>query len=359
MAEWIICPSCQLKHSARPDGSCPRCHQPVAGFQPAAGSWTQSAALPGTAAGAPAAQDAEETAPLGVRLAGVGAMVLAVTNLIAFAAGEHQTMLLGSSVVDLLLGGALALGVRSRGLLGFMIFRVVAGGIGFGAYLWSTQGAAAGVVQVVLSTGFLLLLIGRAGAARLVLGGALSLLALGVQGVGVKVILGGDNPLTELLAGMQGYGAPVTSAEGQKIPWRIDLPGGHWRLRDAAATRRENPAIDTMLAWPAKDAAIVIIAEDVGAGRTIPIDALADAVGQNAKKALKNYHVLSQDPLATALDEAMMVHATGEVNGQTVEGLYGVFVDGSVAIQVTTLVGARKFAELEPELRGIIASLRR
>lgn len=30
MAEWTQCPSCQLKHVARADGSCPRCGQPVA-----------------------------------------------------------------------------------------------------------------------------------------------------------------------------------------------------------------------------------------------------------------------------------------------------------------------------------------
>ena len=29
MSEWTICPSCQLKHSLRNDGLCPRCHQPV------------------------------------------------------------------------------------------------------------------------------------------------------------------------------------------------------------------------------------------------------------------------------------------------------------------------------------------
>lgn len=29
MAEWKICPSCNLRHSARPDGLCPRCHKPL------------------------------------------------------------------------------------------------------------------------------------------------------------------------------------------------------------------------------------------------------------------------------------------------------------------------------------------
>ena len=35
MADWTICPSCQLKHTARNDGLCPRCHQPVAAGAPA------------------------------------------------------------------------------------------------------------------------------------------------------------------------------------------------------------------------------------------------------------------------------------------------------------------------------------
>jgi hypothetical protein len=31
MAEWTVCPFCQLKHTRRPDGSCPRCHQSLEG----------------------------------------------------------------------------------------------------------------------------------------------------------------------------------------------------------------------------------------------------------------------------------------------------------------------------------------
>lgn len=35
MAEWIQCPSCRLKHTARPDGICPRCRQPLSAGAPA------------------------------------------------------------------------------------------------------------------------------------------------------------------------------------------------------------------------------------------------------------------------------------------------------------------------------------
>ncbi len=51
--------------------------------------------------------------------------------------------------------------------------------------------------------------------------------------------------------------------------------------------------------------------------------------------------------------------AARKLNGQALEGFHGVFVDGSVTIQVTALVRAKNFAELEPELRAVIASLRR
>jgi hypothetical protein len=29
MADWIVCPTCNLRHSRRPDGRCPRCHESV------------------------------------------------------------------------------------------------------------------------------------------------------------------------------------------------------------------------------------------------------------------------------------------------------------------------------------------
>jgi hypothetical protein len=36
MAVWIECPTCRLKHTARPDWICPRCRQPLAGGAPPA-----------------------------------------------------------------------------------------------------------------------------------------------------------------------------------------------------------------------------------------------------------------------------------------------------------------------------------
>jgi hypothetical protein len=50
MADWMACPGCQLRHTRRPDGLCPRCKQPV----DAAGAET-AAPPPVPVAGPPAA----------------------------------------------------------------------------------------------------------------------------------------------------------------------------------------------------------------------------------------------------------------------------------------------------------------
>ena len=38
MAEWMTCPGCQLRHTRRPDGLCPRCKQPVEATSAAVGA---------------------------------------------------------------------------------------------------------------------------------------------------------------------------------------------------------------------------------------------------------------------------------------------------------------------------------
>jgi len=73
MAEWTQCPSCQLKHVARPDGLCPRCRHPVASGwgkvsapAPAApASWESNAAPPPAPPGPPSA-DGWANVPSGV-----------------------------------------------------------------------------------------------------------------------------------------------------------------------------------------------------------------------------------------------------------------------------------------------------
>jgi hypothetical protein len=51
MGDWMSCPGCQLRHTRRPDGLCPRCKQPVDGAAPA----EMAAAAVGTAEPAPLA----------------------------------------------------------------------------------------------------------------------------------------------------------------------------------------------------------------------------------------------------------------------------------------------------------------
>jgi uncharacterized paraquat-inducible protein A len=36
MADWVVCAHCQLRHSLRPDGRCPRCGNALPGVSPQA-----------------------------------------------------------------------------------------------------------------------------------------------------------------------------------------------------------------------------------------------------------------------------------------------------------------------------------
>src|SRR5712691_4502338 len=53
MGEWMSCPGCQLRHTRRPDGLCPRCKQPVDGA--AAAADMAAAEVPADPMGAPPA----------------------------------------------------------------------------------------------------------------------------------------------------------------------------------------------------------------------------------------------------------------------------------------------------------------
>ncbi|HET8540745.1 MAG TPA: CPBP family intramembrane glutamic endopeptidase [Anaeromyxobacter sp.] len=57
MPAWIVCPACKLKHSARPDGLCPRCRAPAAPGAPAS-AYAPAAPPQGGLAPAPDARGA-------------------------------------------------------------------------------------------------------------------------------------------------------------------------------------------------------------------------------------------------------------------------------------------------------------
>jgi hypothetical protein len=62
MADWMACPGCQLRHTRRPDGLCPRCKQPV---DAAAAPTTEAAPIPMTAPSSPPARPERAPVALG------------------------------------------------------------------------------------------------------------------------------------------------------------------------------------------------------------------------------------------------------------------------------------------------------
>jgi hypothetical protein len=69
MADWMACPGCQLRHTRRPDGLCPRCKQPVdAGAGPPLTTAPAPVAVPAREGRAPVAHHAAPGSPSAARL---------------------------------------------------------------------------------------------------------------------------------------------------------------------------------------------------------------------------------------------------------------------------------------------------
>jgi hypothetical protein len=383
MADWTTCPHCQLKHSARPDGLCPRCRQssgaaspgapavsppplppPLPEPAPSAGATgtVYRGDPPSTAAGGfqprPSSPRASDGLPLGARIAGavliLNALALiweAVTlpkNAGASPFGAGQPV---SAVVDLALGGMLLAGRES--VLRWTQLRVVLGGLLFAGVFLSQGQTVMAVFQVAFSAALLGLLVGRAEALRL----GVSTAALGLYFVLEIVGLSGSSVLARSLLRARGDigGEAVTRLEGDRVKYHLTLPGGSWYLRQTAAARKDNPLADRWLIRPANDAHIITIVEDLAPGQRVDLDRFAKVVLENRRTASTWLDPREQTPLAGATP-GEFVHVVSLTQGVKVETYYGLFVAGRHAYQVVAFAQQDAFPGLAAELRQVIES---
>ena len=204
MGEWTTCPFCQLKHSRRADGVCPRCKQsfaagsagpPAVEPMAAPGPARRVVATPITTAmpdvydgSAPPRSDtasAESTyatpggtvlaqgVPLGGRIAG-GVLLINALLLLAETAVTAKTpgsIGMRSSLVDLIVGGGLVAG--SERMLVWAKVRVVLGAIVFTIIQFAGGSALGGLFQLLFCGCLMALLFGNAGKIRIGIAGGL------------------------------------------------------------------------------------------------------------------------------------------------------------------------------------------
>lgn len=390
MADWVVCPTCNLRHSLRADGVCPRCKNPVAGAAeglpaqpvpapiqpgstpapPSVAARSSATAMPdvydgslpprsGPAAYAGAATPGEGF-PVAARVAG-GLLLLNAAALVAekallptAGAGLGQAGLT-SALIDLALGAMLLMGsekvlpwARLRAGLGLLVLPVI--------YV-ATGHRLLAVVQLAFSSGLLGLLLGHAGSLRMALSTTVVLICLGLEGLGLAGAATGSNPLTRWTLAREIEPEAVTSVTGGSVRYELRFPEGHWYTRKAAIAKKENPDADRWLVFPDRDAHVVVIAEVMPGGQVASMDKFAELVLQNLRGAVQGAEVVESGPLASGLQEARLVHTRGSARGLRVETYHGLYIHGSYVIQVMAFCPQTAFPALEREFQEILSSM--
>jgi hypothetical protein len=345
MADWIACPSCGLKHSARPDGSCPRCRQPVSGA-PLATVAAPEPVSPPAAPALPALPVAPDQAgfPAAWRVAGALFVAFGIFIIATSAGKAGDRTFLGAAVVDTVVGAALLAGkARWRG---FAIFRVVVGGLVFTPVLWFGQGPAAAALQLVLSLSFLALLVGRPGVARLVLGAVpgAAVLALGL--FGTAGAFGGDFE-AQTAAGL----------EGARFRWHLVLPPARCHARPPAAVAKLNAAAERMAYCPDDGAQIAVIAEEFPNLPSLDVEKVADLVVEGARRGIAGLEVVSREKHPQRPEAARLIETRGSALGVRYRWHYGVYVDGRRVVQAIAQVPEESAARSHDELARSVSSL--
>ncbi|WP_143140946.1 hypothetical protein [Nannocystis exedens] len=260
-----------------------------------------------------------------------------------------------TALIDIALGVSLVSG--STGAVGLSIIRV-----GLGLLLFTLMRAFAGDwlaagMQVGVSVAFLLLLVGHPRRLRIGLAALLFGFYLVLEGLGVYIVLSGQNPIARAVLSARGElaGEPAGEVVGGLVDYRLRAPSDRWFLRTDEAARRDNPLADRWLIRPDLDAHLLIIAERVP-DTMVPLAPFVDTVVGNMRGAASDFELLDAAPLPGYPDTGKLLRMRATVDGQHIDYLAGLVTAYGSAYQLIGFTGAHNFAAVEPELRAALES---
>lgn len=270
------------------------------------------------------------------------------------ALSETPTAGISAAIIDIVIGGAL-LNNNSK-VVTLAIIRVGLGLVLFGLMFLAKNDVLMAVFQVAVSASLAMLLIGRAGRARITAACVLFSGYVFMEGLGAYVIKTGHNPLGATFASLRGdLDGPAGEVVGISSDYRIRAPSGDWYLRDRQAAKLDNPLADQWLMLPSLDAHVAVIDEYV-AGAAMPVDLLTTAVLDNLRGAASGFSDLGTEPMAKFPGNGRLLHVRGRIGGEDVEALIAVISVYEHSFQVMALAPQRNFARVEGDLRAAIDS---
>jgi hypothetical protein len=198
--EWVICPSCQLKHSARPDGVCPRCGASIQGGGSYAAAVAASpyappqATIDGATAREVAPQEATPSTINPLHVTGIILLINAVLGLI-----EMGVMLSArekggfNSPVPLIIDAVVGVGLLQNkpDYRRWAIIRSVLGLVVYSGILIAKNDPFSAVINAVYIAGLLMLLIGQPGKGRIWAGIGLAAVCMLLEMLGLMMMATG------------------------------------------------------------------------------------------------------------------------------------------------------------------------
>jgi hypothetical protein len=362
MPEWVTCPSCGLKHTARPDGACPRCHQAIAA-EPGPPETPVTEAAPGQTMYVEHPLQMTEDQPAVPSSAKAAGLVLIANGLLQLVAtlvtgvGQGPVAFGGlfSVAIDFVVGGYLL--ADNEQALKWAKWRVGLGLLFLPFVQYMTGGFIVAGFQAAFSAGLLLLLLGTPGLLRLGMGVAACGLCLLLQLAGLFAIGVGTNPLSRYVLSSQAEGAAVKVVDGKDFKYRLQTTGDGWYIRKADLAKKDNPLADRWLINPGREGHVLVLVERVGPTDRINMDTFARVIMDNARNAVRDLTLVEQKTLENAQGPGRLLHTRGKVEGNAVEFYYGLYAREPEVYQVVAFTRQRNFGELEPQLYEWVSSL--
>ncbi len=281
------------------------------------------------------------------------ALVVIETFLLPSAKGP--TVGLGPAVFDVLIGASLVQG--NTKYQPWAIVRAVAGAVIWTALSLSNGERLVAALQVLVSASLLGLLIGQAGRARIVA----SCLAFGLYGVfellGIVALTTGVNPLASMTMQLSGDLEPEAAGpvRGVAFDYTVTAPASTWHLYKAEVMRQNNPMADRWLVRPDLDAHVLVIAEQLEPGMTLPLKNLSKVVLENARKAAPDLVVIEDGPMANR--DGWLLRYRGTTGGIGMEFYVGLYAHGRYVVQAQGFAAQKGFPAAMPEIERAVGSL--
>jgi S1-C subfamily serine protease len=303
-----------------------------------------------------------EPPSLGARVAGgffVAYAVLSAASawlLVPEAAKGLRVGLFAAALVDALLGLALLAG-RERAHRSAAL-RLALGTLGL-CFLARGEPVLIGS-QVLLASGFLLLLLGEPDRRRGTAGVLVLLLLLVPLATHVAAPYTQSTPLAELLLELRGGLEPgqVTAARGAGQPsYKLTFPGTGWRQARHEVLQRWPPGVDRAWILPSADATVFVESLYIPAAATVDLDAIVERLqAEGGKAGGTQVEVVDAVALDGPFDAARRLHLREKGSRKRMESLTTLWVRGDHVFEITALAPSHRFPALRAQLAGILDS---